>query len=141
MLRRAGIADARAITPLVTQLGYPATVAQIEKRLGRLLADPGHAVFVADLGGTIVGMAAACMESGLHDDALLGRVTAAVVDAESRGRGIGASLVQHMEDWCREQGAERITLTSASHRAGAHKFYAALGYEQSGVRFNKPLKG
>ena len=89
-LRRAQIADAPAITPLMTQLGYAATVAQIEKRLARLLGDPDHAVFVADLGGTIVGMAAACMESGLHDDARFGRVTAAVVDAESRGRGIGA---------------------------------------------------
>ena len=63
------------------------------------------------------------------------------VRAGSRGRGIGGLLIHHAEDWCRERGAERITLTSGSHRVDAHKFYAALGYDQTGVRFNKSLKG
>jgi GNAT superfamily N-acetyltransferase len=60
-----------------------------------------------------------------------------VVDANARGRGVGAFLVQQIEEWARERGAERVTLTSASHRTDAYKFYEAIGYQVTGTRFMK----
>jgi GNAT superfamily N-acetyltransferase len=139
-VRSAGVTDAKVIAQLVTQLGYISTPAQMETRLARLLSDGRHLVIVADVDGSVVGMASACTDYGVQHDAIFGRVTAAVVDAQSRGRGIGARLVRHIEDWCRERGCDRLTLTSASHRTAAHAFYIGLGYEQTGVRFIKQLQ-
>jgi GNAT superfamily N-acetyltransferase len=139
-VRRADIADAGALAPLVRQLGYEASPAQMQARLARLLDDSRNAVLVAELESAIVGMATACMDYGVQQDAVFGRITAAVVDTEARGQGIGAMLIGHIEAWCRERGADRVTLTSASHRADAHKFYARLGYDQTGVRFIKQIR-
>jgi len=45
--------------------------------------------------------------------------------------------VQHAEDWARERGALRISLTSALRREAAHEFYKAHDYEHTGVRLTK----
>ena len=63
--------------------------------------------------------------------------TALAVDEKWRGTGVGRLLVDQAERWCRERGADRVTVTSGHHRSESHKFYKALGYEATGVRFFK----
>lgn len=139
-VRNAEASDAAAIASLVSQLGYPSTPAEMSSRLTPLLADPRHTVIVADLSGRLLGVADACLEGGIqHDD--YARVIALVVDATARGQGVGAFLMQQIEDWSRERGAGRVTLTTANHRADAHKFYENIGYECTGRRYIKKLTG
>jgi GNAT superfamily N-acetyltransferase len=138
-IRDAQMSDAPAIAGLVTQLGYPTTPADMTERLTRLLADPRQVISVADVSGTLVGMAGACLEHGIELNGVYGRITAVVVDAAARGRGIGAFLVHQLEGWCRDHGADRMTLTSGNHRPDSHQFYDAIGYERTGLRFVKRL--
>ncbi len=137
-LRHAVLADVPAIADLVTQLGYPTVAAVMEPRLRRMLSLAHHAIVVAESSGEVVGVAGACVDHGVELDAY-GRITALAVDAKWRGRGVGKLLVQHVERWCRERGADRVTLTSGHHRPESHKFYKALGYEATGLRFIKRL--
>ncbi len=132
-------ADASAIASLVTQLGYPVEADAMKARLEGMLALSHHSVVVAETAGDVVGVATACVDRGFQQDGLLGRVTAVSVDAAWRGRGIGKRLMQHMEQWCRDRGAKRVTLTSGNQRADAHKFYGSIGYEATGLRFIKRL--
>ena len=67
------------------------------------------------------------------------RITGLVVVARWRGRGIGRLLMNHMERWCKNRGAHSLILTSGNHRVDAHKFYAAIGYNATGLRFIKRL--
>ncbi len=139
-VRNAEVSDAAAIASLVSQLGYASTPAEMSSRLMPLLADPSHTVIVADLSGRLLGVADACLERGIqHDD--YARVIALVVDATARGQGIGAFLMHQIEEWGKEHGAGRVTLTTASHRADAHKFYENIGYECTGRRYIKRLIG
>ena len=78
-----------------------------------------HAIVVAESSGEVVGVAGACVDHGVELDAY-GRITALAVDAKWRGRGVGKLLVQHVERWCRERGADRVTLTSGHHRPESH---------------------
>jgi len=137
-LRGAVLADAHAIAGLVTQLGYPTAPAAMEPRLKRMLSLGHHAIVVAESGGEVVGVAGACVDHGVEQDTY-GRITALAVDEKWRGRGIGRFLVEHVERWCRERGADRVTLSSGHHRPESHKFYKALGYEATGLRFIKRI--
>jgi GNAT superfamily N-acetyltransferase len=47
--------------------------------------------------------------------------------------------MQYMERWCKDRGADRIVLTSANRRLDSHKFYDAIGYERTGIRFSRWL--
>jgi GNAT superfamily N-acetyltransferase/gamma-glutamylcyclotransferase (GGCT)/AIG2-like uncharacterized protein YtfP len=130
--------DAAAIAGLVTQLGYPTEKAAMEPRLRRMLSLSHHAIVVAESSGEVVGVAGASVDYGVEQEAY-GRLTVLAVDAQWRRRGVGKLLVQHVERWCRERGADRVTLTSGNHRPESHQFYKALGYDGTGVRFIKRL--
>jgi GNAT superfamily N-acetyltransferase len=74
-----------------------------------------------------------------NDDAPYGRVLVMVVEPEERGKGTGAVLLAEAERWARAHGAEKVHLTTALHRGGAHRFYERLGYERTGARYLKKL--
>ena len=136
-VRRAEMSDATSLAVLVTQLGYPTGPDDMVDRLKRSLDDPRHTVFVADANGGVVGMGAACIDHCLERDSVQARVTGLVVEEKARGRGVGAFLMQQIEEWAREVGADRVTLTSGNYRPDAHKFYEAIGYQATGTRFIK----
>jgi GNAT superfamily N-acetyltransferase len=137
-IRDAVAADAAAIAGLVTQLGYPTSAALMEPRLKRVLLLSHHRIVVAESAGSVIGVAGACVDHGVELDTY-GRITALAVDERWRGTGVGRLLVDQVERWCRERGADRVTLTSGHQRPESHKFYAALGYQATGLRFFKRL--
>jgi GNAT superfamily N-acetyltransferase len=61
------------------------------------------------------------------------------VSTHVRKVGVGKALVKAAEDWARHRGCERISVTTALHRAVAHAFYERLGYSHSGRRYTKVL--
>ena len=138
-IRDARLSDAGVIAALMTQLGYPSTPKEIDARLTRMLAHPDYTGVVAESGNEVVALVLVHLEHGLEYDAIYGRIMGLVVDERWRGRGLGKQLMRHTERWCKEQGASRIVLTSANRRIDSHKFYDAIGYERTGLRFAKWL--
>jgi GNAT superfamily N-acetyltransferase len=138
-LRTATLSDSTAIAALVTQLGYPTAPADMKARLELLLPHPEHSMVVAETSGEVVGLVAAQVGNALEFNGTYGRINGLVVDARWRGHGIGTLLMQHIESWCKERGAQALVLTSGHHRAEAHKFYEAIGYDATGLRFIKRL--
>jgi ribosomal protein S18 acetylase RimI-like enzyme len=63
---------------------------------------------------------------------LQGRINTVVVDAASRGRGIGEALTYEAVRICRDAGVRRITLSSRLDRAAAHRMYLRCGFEVTG---------
>ena len=137
LIREPGRRDAESIGALVTELGYPATAEEARERLSRLGGVEGIFIRVAELDGAVVGLATCHRFHSLHKTDPVVWLTSLVVSSSHRGEGIGHSLVAACEAWAKEQGAERISLTSATHRKEAHTFYLNLGYEQTGIRLAK----
>lgn len=119
--------DAAAIARLSDQLGYPASRAEIEDRLGRLGGRPDHAVFVAERAGEVAGWVHVFvplhLESAGHAE-----IGGLVVDERWRGQGIGEGLVARAESWTRAQGINGLRVRSNVVRERAHRFYERLGY-------------
>jgi GNAT superfamily N-acetyltransferase len=138
-IREARPSDSPDLARLVTQLGYPTDAGEMAERMEALASRPEYALFVAEASGRAIGLVGAFLGYALEFSGSWGRLMGLVVDEPFRGRGIGARLMERMEGWLREHGASRLTLTSGSQRADAHRFYRRLGYEQTGFRFTKRL--
>ena len=138
-IRSATAADATQIVPLLAELGYPSTRDEVVSRLERLRRTDHAVVFVAERQNEIVGIATCHLFDAIHTSPLVAWLTALVVGADQQGGGVGRELVGAVEQWAREKGAVKISLSSGEQRAGAHAFYRRCGYESSGVRLTKVL--
>jgi GNAT superfamily N-acetyltransferase len=62
------------------------------------------------------------------------------VQANYRGQGVGGRLLEAVEQWARDKGAELIsTDTNLRSNFGAVEFYESHGYEKQAVILRKPL--
>ncbi len=128
VVRPGRMADAPAIAELCGQLGYPSTPEQLAARLGRLLPQGGHAVFVAEAeDGRVCGFAHVFGYHVVESDPRA-EVSGLVVDQAHRGQGVGKRLMQRVEDWARQQSYAVVSLRSNVVREQAHVFYQGLGY-------------
>jgi GNAT superfamily N-acetyltransferase len=121
------------------QLGYPASAEAVARRLAQLEASDADSVVVAEADGEVVGLASLHTSLSVEYDEPAAKLSAIIVDERHRRRGIGEALVAEMEAEARERGCCLIFLTTAARRADAHDFYRRLGFEETGLRFVKPL--
>ena len=135
-IRQAVTADAEAIAALIGLLGHTATVEGVRERL-RIGASP---TLVATLGRTTAGFCGLDIQTHIHRDLPVGRITILVVAPGHRGRGIGRSLMAESERRLRRAGCGLIEITSNYRHSAAHEFYAHLGYDQPSIRFAKRLR-
>lgn len=111
--------------------------------------DENRLWLVAEVGGEAVGEAQAFMQEPARNAAVqpqrdVGRRRAYLnylaVQAAHRSRGIGGRLMEAVENWARENGAELIeTDTNLRTNVGAVEFYEKLGYVKQSVVFRKSL--
>jgi GNAT superfamily N-acetyltransferase len=138
-IRHATPADARSIARLLTQLGYPTSPDDIPARLAEVEREGGAALLAVNGGGAPIAVATTARYSALHKAGQVCYITAFVTDPEARGQGVGRRLLAAIESWARDKGCERISVTSAEHRAGAHAFYERCGIPYSGRRFSREI--
>ncbi len=138
-LRDAASADAPAITSLLDELGYPASVAAVRERLAGLLEDPACELVVAEADGAVAGLAALTIMRAIEHDAPVAVLSALVVATRMRRHRLGLHLVSDVEERARRRGCRRIVLGTAERRAGAHAFYRSIGYVETGRRFARRL--
>jgi len=140
-IRRAKGADAARIAVLSGELGYPATVAQIRKRLLEIKPASLHGVFVADAPeGGVIGWVHVSRQPLLEAE-IRAEVNGLVVTEGQRSLGAGARLLAAAEDWARKHGCKSMSVRSNVIRERAHKFYERHGYEHYKTQksFRKPL--
>lgn len=127
-VRPASRKDAEALARLSTQLGYPSSRAEVERRLARLGGDKEHAVYVAvNSDGKVVGWVHVSVSHLVESDPEA-EIGGLVVDGECRGIGVGRLLTERAEQWARAKGLKSVYLRSNIIRKDAHAFYLRLGY-------------
>jgi GNAT superfamily N-acetyltransferase len=140
-IRRVNIADAPRLAELSGQLGYPATAAQIRRRMCGIRPASRHAVFVAESAEAgVVGWLHVSKQQLLESD-VLAEIKGLVVAEDHRSLGAGARLLAAAENWARKHGCTGMSVRSNVIRERAHKFYEREGYEHYKTQksFRKPL--
>lgn len=92
-------------------------------------ADPNNQVYVADLGGRVVGTFQLTLIRQLsYGGCLVAQLESVFVDPEQRSRGVGTAMMQFARAEAERRGALRLQLTSNLKRERAHRFYERLGF-------------
>jgi GNAT superfamily N-acetyltransferase len=136
--------DFPAVAALLAELGRPAVLGTAEEaehreRFETWLETPDRFAFVADDGGTIVGLIDLMLFPRLNFSVPEAWVPDLIVTEEARSRGAGSALLAQAEAVARERGAFALTLDSANWRTRAHAFYLREGMTDAGKRFVKVL--
>lgn len=146
LVRPAVPIDASAVAELLDALGHPLPLARVRERLERFSASRDDVVAVVAEGGErVVGVTSAHVVPAFAEErpGFL-RITALSVSPDRPRRGIGRRLVAFLEYAAREHGCELLEVSSGRRpeRAGARRFYPALGFVDSAdraVRYWKAL--
>ena len=138
-IRSATSEDADAMAGLLAELEYPTPAGALPARLRAVEAEGGAVFLAVGPDGAALGLMSVASHSTIHAEAPVAYITALVTSAAARGKGVGRAMVSAAEQWAREKGCVRISVTSAEHRADAHAFYPRCGMPYSGRRFSKTL--
>ncbi|HEX5132305.1 MAG TPA: GNAT family N-acetyltransferase [Candidatus Krumholzibacteria bacterium] len=137
-IRPARVEDAAALSGLLDELGYPATVDVVTDRLAQL-ARAGETVLVVDRDGELLGFVSVHVTPVLHRPTPVGRMTALMITQRMQGHGLGRELVAAAERFLAHAGCALVEVTSNQKRVGAHAFYQHLGYTMTSHRFYREL--
>lgn len=136
-VRHATAADAQDIARLIGQLGYPFEASDAPRRLANMTHAGRAVVLLAEHHGSVVGLVTSHILSVINREHDVAWLTTLVIDETVRGSGVGRILVQAVEQFARDAGCERLTVTTHVHRSDAHAFYEKLGFELTGRRYGK----
>jgi len=140
MIRPARSGDIPRMADLLGELfsiesGFTPDRERQERGLRDLIAGPpGSAqVIVAEMKGTVIGMATVQTVVSTAEGGRAGLVEDVIVDREYRGRGIGARLLIGITDWAREQDLKRLQLLADRENHPALLFYHDTGWSHTGM--------
>jgi ribosomal protein S18 acetylase RimI-like enzyme len=111
------------LVPQLSRSSPPPSRAVLE----RIVTDDATTLFVARNNAGIVGMltlATFQIPTGVR-----AWIEDVVVDADARGSGVAAALVQAALERSAELGARTVDLTSRPDRAAANRLYLRMGFE------------
>ncbi|MDZ5761795.1 GNAT family N-acetyltransferase N-terminal domain protein [Candidatus Cyrtobacter comes] len=89
MIRSAIIDDTPRLLPLLSELGYPAALEDLNRRFLKFVKNPGFGVAVCEMNEEITGLVAWTKTDYLISDATRFSIAGIVVSTSHRGVGIG----------------------------------------------------
>ena len=141
MIGKAEIKDYLDIARLSGVLGYPISEVAVKKNLARILKDADHEFLVFELGERVTAFIEAEIYAPVYAEQVMLNVLGLVVDEKNQGQGIGAQLLNALEEKAKAREIKVIRLNSGVQRHEAHQFYEHQGYtsNHSQKRFLKFL--
>ena len=107
-IRLAGPGDAEAVASLLTQHGYPHDRSQASDRLLAWAAESLASVLVADLDGSVAGLAAVHRQPHFERPGARPRVVALIVDADRGPAEIRRRLMDAVGRWAAARGCSEV---------------------------------
>jgi GNAT superfamily N-acetyltransferase len=140
-VRNANGTDVHQLARLMTELGYETTDNEMQERLQNIFSLDHHKTLVAVYNGAIAGMAGATKNFFYEKNGKYVRLLSLVTFREYRKLGIASLLLEHVENWGRDIGAETIFLNCGNReeRKVAHEFYIRKGFTARSTGYVKHI--
>lgn len=136
-IRKALPGDDAALLPMVEDFydrpEYDTPPHALAAHLRAMLSDQRSIVFIAEDEGKAVGFAAAFLSVGL-EFGTMAEVEDLYVIPERRGQKVGSQLMLSVLDWCKNAGADEVSLVIAQQGEPARqleRLYLSLGFQPS----------
>ena len=139
LIRPVAVTDFAPVARLVSELGYPTSPSEMQRRLEAVLADHDYSTLVACEGDHVIGFIGTRIGPLYEADGHYGQIMVLAVSASHHRQGVGRMLMTAAELRLAERGARELVVTSGHHRDGAHAFYESCGYRFTGRRYKKAL--
>jgi GNAT superfamily N-acetyltransferase len=133
-IRDAKTEDACRLAELSAQLGYPTTAQEVGARLAKYEGSADERVIVAVDGSLVVGWTSAAVVDHFYIPRYV-EISGLVVDADARGRGVGALLIAEVERWAAEKKLDLVRLRANVVRSDAHRFYERQGFLRTKTQY------
>lgn len=133
LIRPARLADVPTLVELLRELfsierDFAFDAAKHSRGLGLIMARDTACAFVAEVGGTVIGMATAQALVSTAEGGESALVEDVVVVRSQRGKGIGPQLLEAIEEWGRARGIQRLQLLADRTNEDGLAFYAREGW-------------
>jgi ribosomal protein S18 acetylase RimI-like enzyme len=140
-IRECEAADFEKLLPLFRELGPGKLIkpAALHAAYRRGLRSESRAFVCAVHQAEVVGFGSLTVKNSLCQEGPIGHIVELVIRRDSRGRGIGKSLLSRLDAIASERNCRRVELDSAYHRKQAHRFYQQCGFENRGFIFSRVL--
>ena len=125
--------ELHSILPLIEQHNPKQDPAELRRRL-EVMIPQGYRCIAAFQGDMMVGVAGYWISAKFWCGEYLEPDNVFVLP-ELRSAGIGARMMDWLEEKARELGCKLVVLDSYVTYAGAHRFYFRRGYEIAGFHF------
>ena len=120
--------DAKRVSELCVQLGYPATIEEAHKRIGEMLSMPYHEAFVSTDDNVVTGWIYAFRSFNIESNPFI-EIGGLIVDENYRGHGIGKDLIEKVRQWALTNDVHELRVRTNIRRIESHKFYTAMGFK------------
>lgn len=123
-------------------VGRQAVEEAVARRVQRLRDDPDFdtLAFVARADdGTLAGFVWVAKDQNDFTGQLQASLLNQYVAKSCRGQGLGHRLLETAEDWARQQGLPRISLSIGARNTLGQRLYESLGYRVETLRMAKQL--
>lgn len=104
--------------------------------LDRIMKDPSHLIFVAEIDGRIVGATTLLIEQKfIHGGGKVGHIEDVVVSEQFQGSGIGKRIIQFVLDYAARHGCYKTILDCQDD---VLPFYEGIGFKRqsNGMRYD-----
>lgn len=118
-----------------TLVPFEANIDKSEKIYEEIIKNEKYHLIGAKENGEVLGSMLAVVCNSITATFLV--IEDVIVKEHIRGKGIGRKLMERIDEIAVENKCEYAILISSSFRKGAHKFYEAMGFNDSVVGFRK----
>jgi GNAT superfamily N-acetyltransferase len=102
-------------------------------------SNPQEAILLAELDGAPAGCAFLVTSIDYFTQRPHAHLSVLAVDKSAEGKGVGSALLAASEQWARDHGSDRLTLSALVTNARARGLYERRGYSGEYIRYVLPL--
>ena len=98
-----------------------------------------EAMLIAELDGRLAGVAFLVTQVDYFTERPHAHLSVLAVAKKAEGKGVGRALLDASEQWARDRGSDRLTLSALVTNARARGIYERRGYAGEYIRYVLPL--
>lgn len=101
--------------------------------------DKPHTTLIAEENSKPIGFIHACSREDEISGETCGTIPLLAISKEAQGKGVGKTLIEHVENWSKKQGFRLLHLEVFANNENAYNFYQKLAFKPEVLHMVKTL--